>query len=336
VNDVFGDGMEENKPRISYESWNDLIFNYLFGEHRKGSDVSFSIEKSDLAAMSGLDPIAAEESFRTSVLSLISKNWRVGQVKWEVNRWSRKSPSERGIYPAVAFLALTVLAASKMGDEEWTEHGFNTSNFYVPLRKTLVPTDIGEGSPGDYTEHIQDLWDGFANWVNNELRGEFGRLTVVAPPPERRYVELATQHAVLRASDRRRLDDFFEDLELQINQFEISEIKRHLRTWCNRKTENWAKRIQRVLEDQNFQQYIDSVLEIEVREYLDDSRTDSSGFVAGRIRLVLGFDAINFSPELSLILEANQRHPAKISGIDEIQFNKSPNAKFVRKRGAEQ
>jgi len=320
--------MGSDNQRITYESWNALICSYFFNESQSQRNVSFSVENEVLAAVSGLSLDEAEESFRKAVLSLVSSGWSMRNVSDKVKSWKRVPLEERGIYPAVGFLALTVLAASKMGEEELIDSGLSSANFYVPLRKTLNPNDDAKGAPNGYRDHIEYLWIEFAKWLNEDLVGRLGFIRLTQPPPERRYVELSTQHAILRASDRRRLDDFFEDLELEKNEYPIQEIKRHLISWCQRRNHSWSRRILNILEDQNLAIYSDEILNHEINEYLEDDRYATGGQISGRIRLLLDFDFDTYEPRINLILAASKKHPQKLCGDSEMVLMKDPSSSW--------
>lgn len=320
--------MGSDNQRITYESWNALIFSFFFGESQSQRNVSFSVEDEVLAAVSGLPLDEAEESFRKAALSLVSSGWSMRNVSDKVKSWKRFTLEERGVYPAVGFLALTVLAASKMGEEELIDSGLSSANFYVPLRKTLNPNDDAKGAPNGYRDHIEYLWIEFAKWLNDDLAGSLGFIRLTQPPPERRYVELSTQHAILRASDRRRLDDFFEDLELKENRYSIPEIKRHLISWCQRRNHNWSRRILKILEDQNLAIYSDEILNHEINEYLKDERYATGGQVSGRIRLLLDFDFDTYEPRINLVLAASKKHPQKLCSDGEMDLMKDPSSNW--------
>jgi hypothetical protein len=309
---------------LKYEEWNELIFQYFFRPQMAHQEVFFSVEKDSLADISGLPSDIAIESFRKAVLSLVSANWTMRIVTDRVKRWGRSDSEKRNIYPAVGFLAFSVLAASMMGEEEWAGSGFSTANFYGPLRRLLNSKDNLRGAPHDYGPSMEFLWKEFATWINDDLGGDLGHLRIVQPPPERRYVELSIQHAIWRSSDRRRLDDFFDDVELRHHRMSSNEIRRHLVSWCKRRSQNWALRILNVLEDPNLSIYCDKVLEYEVARYLEETREILGGDIRGRIRLMLNFDHLTFDPNLELVLSANKRHPSLLRGSDDQCFEKDP------------
>lgn len=103
---------------ISYEVWNDLIADSFFNKNESGQDVAFSIDTEVLSAISDLAKTEAEDSLRKAIESLISKYWSIENLVAKVKTWSRDPNRSAMNFPAVAFLAFTVLAASKMGEEE--------------------------------------------------------------------------------------------------------------------------------------------------------------------------------------------------------------------------
>ncbi len=304
---------------FSYEVWNDLIADSFFNKNESGQDVAFSIDTEVLSAISDLAKIEAEESLRKAIESLISKNWSIENLVVKVNTWRRDSNRAEINFPAVAFLAFTVLAASKMGEKESEVASFASHNYYKPLRRLLNPQDESAGAPGNFTDHIEYLWDELSNWLKNDLKSSRGNLQIT-DPKNHRYVELCTQHAILRASDRRRLFEFFEDLEIDNVDFAISEIKQHLDSWCNRREQPWSKRIQMVLKNPDLALYCDALIKNEIKRY--KSRQNYQGSIGSSIRLSLDFSDNAVDPALSLALSANQQHPNTIAFTEDEKYVK--------------
>ena len=304
---------------ISYEVWNDLITDYFFNKNETGQDVAFSVDAEVLSALSDLAKIEAEESLRKAIESLVSKNWSIENLVVKVKNWSRDSNRAEINFPAVAFLAFTVLAASKMGEEESEVASFASHNYYKPLRRLLNPQDESAGAPGNFTDHIECLWAELSNWLENDLKSSRGNLQITSPK-NHRYVELCTQHAILRASDRRRLFEFFEDLEIDNVDFAIAEIKQHLGSWCSRREQPWSKRIQSVLENPDLALYCDALIKNEIKRY--KSRQTYQGSIGSSIRLALDFNDYAADPSLSLALSANQQHPNTIAFTEEEKYVK--------------
>lgn len=311
---------------ISYEVWNDLIADSFFNKNESGQDVSFSIDNEVLSAISDLAKAEAEESLRKAIESLISKNWSIENLAAKVKTWSRNSNRSEINFPAVAFLAFTVLAASKMGGEESDVASFTSSNYYKPLRRLLDPRDESAGAPGDFTDHIECLWNELSNWLKNDLKSSRGNLQITSPK-NHRYVELCTQHAILRASDRRRLFEFFEDLEIDNVEFAITEIKQHLYSWCNRREQTWSKRIQMVLEKPELALYCDTLIKNEIKRY--KSRQNYQGLIGSSIRLSLDFSDNAADPSLSLALAANQQHPNTIAFTKDEKYERKTTNWFL-------
>ena len=303
----------------SYEVWNDLIADSFFNKNELGQDVAFSVDTEVLSAVSDLPKTEAEESLRKAIESLISKSWSIENLIVKVKLWNHSSNRAMENFPAIAFLAFTVLAASKMGEDDSEVASFASHNYYKPLRRLLNQQDESAGAPGNFTDHIEYLWTELSNWLENDLKSSRGNLQITSPK-NHRYVELCTQHAILRASDRRRLFEFFEDLEIDDVDFAISEIKQHLDSWCNRREQPWSKRIQMVLRNPDLSLYCDALIKNEIKRY--KSRQNYQGSIGSSIRLALDFSDYGADPSLSLVLSANQQHPNTIAFTEDEKYVK--------------
>ena len=113
--------------------------------------------------------------------------------------------------------------------------GQGAPSFYGPLRQHLNPGDEGEGAPGDYSDSVPECWELLSQWLDELLFGRRGFSTI------RRHdhfvnIGYATQQAVLRTSDRRRLSRFFRSIGLQPGEEDVvaSELRQALRVWAKR------------------------------------------------------------------------------------------------------
>src|SRR5688572_8830789 len=186
----------------TYDHWAELLGGFFFGEDHDGEEILFAVDELSLAEASGLPEEEAARSLAHAVRLVITDGWNVVAVNRLVDRWRRAGAS--GAHPALPFLALTVLAASRMGSYE----GFAPSKFYVPLRRALVPEDHEKNVPGSYLDHVRSLWNDLARWANDDNAGQRGRLTIRNPGPH--YGRgLAIQHALVKSYDLRQLDAFF-------------------------------------------------------------------------------------------------------------------------------
>ena len=129
---------------MNYEQWNQAIISYFFEECEPGEIAFLQANDetlSEIAELSDFDVPDAAESLITVVKNEVVKAgdrvnfWNIEPT----NRWISFQSKEP---PQVAFLALTVLAASRM---ESSDSGFHT-NYYVRLNELLFDKSI-QGIP---------------------------------------------------------------------------------------------------------------------------------------------------------------------------------------------
>jgi hypothetical protein len=287
----------------SYDDWADLLGEFFFDEAHDGEEVLFAVDEMSLAEASGLDEAAAADSLAAAVRSVIGKTWNVLAVKRLVERWRKGERS--GAHPGLPFLALTVLAASRMGGYE----GFAPHKFYVPLRRALVPDDPEVDAPGTYLDHVRWLWDDLARWANNDREGRCGRLTIRDPGLQ--YGRgLAMQHALVKSYDLRQLDAFFRRIGLQPGEdVSAAELRRALAVWTAGRPEAWAHRLHRVSTDEELREYAEALLGREACRWDGCPRDPRTGRAVGRIRL--GFTSAR-RPQVAVYAQWDERLPEEL------------------------
>lgn len=288
---------------VSYEEWTELLGSFFFDTSHDGDEVLFTVDDLALSEITGLPDHVAAASLSQAVRSVIKSHWDVNQVKYKVRRW-RYSEME-GDHPALPFLALTVLAASRMQ----ADGDVAASNFYVPLRKALNPTDSDTGVPGTYLENVRNLWDDLAKWANEDLGGHRGRLGLRDPGPQ--YGRgAAVQHALVRGSDLSQLDTFFRRIGLQPGEGAVGkELLRALRIWTDNRQEPWARRLHRLSSDSELSDYAAALLERQAARWDGRPRDRRSGRAVGQIRL--GVSRLR-QPELGIYLCGDSRLPQEL------------------------
>ena len=287
----------------TYDDWADLLADFFFDEAHDGEEILFAVDELSLAEASGLEETAAAESLAAAVRLVIGKSWNVLAVKRLVERWRKAGGSEA--HPGLPLLALTVLAASRMGSYE----GFASHKFYVPLRRALVPDDSEVDAPGTYLDYVRWLWDDLAHWANLDRGGDRGRLTIRHPGWQ--YGRgLAMQHALVKSYDLRQLDAFFRRIGLQPGE-EVAavELRRGLAVWTAGRTEPWAHRLQRVSTEEDLQEYAEALLGREARRWDGRPRDPRTGRAVGRIRL--GFNSAR-RPQVAVIAQWDERLPEEL------------------------
>lgn len=287
----------------TYDDWAELLAAFFFDEAHDGEEILFAVDELSLAEASSLDETAAAESLAAAVRLVIGKRWNVLAVKRLVERWRKGGTG--AAHPSLPFLAVTVLAASRMGSYE----GFAGHKFYVPLRRALVPDDPEVDAPGTYLDHVRWLWDDLARWANVDRGGRCGRLTIRNPGWQ--YGRgLAMQHALVKSYDLRQLDAFFRRIGLQPGEeVAAAELRRALAVWTAGRPEPWAHRLHRVSTEEELQEYAEALLGREARRWDGRPRDPRTGRAVGRIRL--GFTSAR-RPQVAVFVQWDERLPEEL------------------------
>lgn len=287
----------------TYDDWAQLLTWFFFDEAHEGEEVLFAVDELTLAEASALDEAKAADSLAAAVRTIIGDQWNVLAVKRLVERWRKAGAS--GGHPALPFLALTVLAASRMGSYE----GFAPHKFYVPLRRALVSDDPEVDAPGTYLAHVRWLWDDLARWTTVDQGGRSGRLTI-RDPGWQFGRGLAMQHALVKSSDLRQLDAFFRRIGLQPGEeVSASELRRALAVWTAGRSDPWALRLHRVSTEEELQEYAEALLSREARRWDGRARDPRTGRAVGRIRL--GFISAR-RPHVAVYAQWDERLPEQL------------------------
>jgi hypothetical protein len=296
--------MSDSLLSLTYDDWVDLLGEFFFNHAHDGEEILFAVDESSLAEISGEDEQESRRSLAHAVEAVIGTNWRVAAVERLVRRWEMNGRLTD--HPAIPFLALTVLAASRMGAFE----GFAAHKFYVPLRRTLVEDDQEVDAPGSYLDHVRELWASLEHWANVDLGGRRGRL-VVRDPGVHYGRGLAVQHALIKSSDLTHLDAFFRRIGLEPGE-EVapSELLRALNVWTAGRPEPWAERLYRICSDPELKEYAQALLARQAHQWDGKPRDPRTGRAIGRLRL--GLESLR-RPSLELFAEFDESLPSTVS-----------------------
>ena len=289
---------------LAYDDWVQLLGSFFFGEAHRGEEILFAVDEMSLAEASGLSEQDASASLAHAVYLVIGKSWNVNAVMRLVRRW--EVGAKQTDHPALPFLALTVLAASRMGAYE----GFAPHKFYVPLRRALVDDDLETDAPGSYLEFVEGLWSGLSDWSNVHHGGARGTLAI--RDPGRFYGRgYAVQHALIKSYDLQQLDAFFRRIGLEPGE-EVppAQLLRALRVWTAGRTELWAVRLQRICNEEELAGYAEALLSREARRWDGRPRDSRTGRPVGRIRV--GLSSMK-RPEVGFFAQFDERLPHALS-----------------------
>ena len=185
-----------------YAQWNTALLEQFFRPRALGDPAYLAVDDDELEQMAadvGSSDKPALELSR-AVRARLATEGSLGAFVTRALRWRGRSDEPQ----YVAFLSLTVLAASQMAAEP--EKGVHSNDYYARLNP-LLGRGIFDGTPPGF-EEARRLWQDLEVWLDHDLGGARGKSTVRTHP---HFVHIGwpLSQCVLRARDRARLPDFF-------------------------------------------------------------------------------------------------------------------------------
>ena len=187
---------------ITYEQWNKAIISYLFKDCEPGQIVFLQTNAeilSEIAELSNFDVANADESLKETVRDKVVVSGTVNF--WSVNPALWKDYSEEDP-PQVAFLALTVLAASLMD----SEGSVGPNNYYIRLNELLFGQSFGGAPPGFNRSKFEDFWKHLRIWLRVQHDVV---LYLTEGSSSRRYVWYPISQCLISKRNRRDVYRFF-------------------------------------------------------------------------------------------------------------------------------
>jgi hypothetical protein len=191
----------------------------------------------------------------------------------------------QGWPPFLPLLALTVLAAARMDSDDQLSAG----NYYARFR-SLLGID-GRGMPPGYDRTIPDLWRRYLQgWMNDRTAGAHGTISFPLQfPGVTTNIGYALSQTILRASDRRRLTQFFRWLGLRSGEsVDPAELALHFTLWAERAHLSLGTR--ELTRQGDSAGYLGDVLADEFSQW-DGEERDDAGRRVGQLHLALQLPA---------------------------------------------
>lgn len=196
-------------PAEAYLSWCDDVAEAVFPEIAHPRLVFLDIEGDALEVIAKRRGMPSEAVVPALIevvgtrISRFSRKSAFSTIERDTARWLTGDPQLPP--PSLPLLAVFSLAAERMSNGE----GLAAHNYYGQLAKLLAITSDVAGD--SYRAVAEDLWDSLDRWLRYQ-DGRRGR-----PVPfvigSHRYVGRAMAQAVVRDTDRRRLEHFFLDFD---------------------------------------------------------------------------------------------------------------------------
>ena len=300
--------MDSGSEAWDYERWTTELEHHFLQE-RAGDPIVLCVDSDTLAIMTGGDGEEAAEALTRCVASEVMPGYQFWRAAMWCRRWALED--KQSAPPSLPLLAVAVLAASMM--DRAADVGAH--NYYRRLRELLDPSDDQPGMPGNYGTVVPSLWRQLETWLNEEMGGERGILTLpsdaaIAGNPYRKNIGHALQQALFRASDRRRLKAYFRAVGLEPDEEEIAagELRRALALWAGRRLPQ-AERLHNLATEPEHESYCLRLLKRAAEDWnglLDDPE---SGNPVSQMRFCLA----TRPRSLSVVLPRDERMPSQTS-----------------------
>lgn len=212
---------------MNYEQWNRAIISYIFENLDPGEIVFLQTNPetlSEIAELSDFNVQDAVESLTTAVREKVVKaGHRVNLRSIDpANLWINSQGKEP---PQVAFLSLTVLAASQME----SENTISPTDYYVRLNEVLFGMSI-KGKPNGFNRNqFEAFWNRLKEWARDTHDVE---LHLTIGPRTRRYVWFPISQSLISNHDRLNIQRFFHESNLKSGTYLAeSQLLTQLQTW---------------------------------------------------------------------------------------------------------
>jgi hypothetical protein len=198
---------------FAYGRWNAALAQVVYGYQSAGVPVFLDPEDEVLheagnlvGDTSGAPREALIEAVRPTLNPPDHSGGIFGRHLFQLRRWRPESGEPP---PIVALLAVLCLAAEDMRESD----GFAANNYYDRLMPLLgVKSDADKARViKTYRDHSFDLWESLNSWLDG-LHGERGLPTAYSYALA--HVGRPLSQALIRAADREKLQEFFEELGL--------------------------------------------------------------------------------------------------------------------------
>ena len=235
---------------MDYEQWNQAIISYFFEECESGEIVFLQTNDETLAEIAAPFNFSAQDAAESLIKAVRNEVVKTGD---RVNLWSI-DPTNRWISfqgqepPQVAFLALTVLAASRMESSV----SVSQTNYYLRLNELLFGKS-NQGIPkGIKRQDFEKLWKHLQKSVSDLYDVE---LYLTEGSLSRRYVWYPISQCLISKQERRAVYGFFHLNDLTpFSNLTDPQLETQLRYWCMSST--GSAKIKRYLSNESYKRSI--------------------------------------------------------------------------------
>ena len=233
---------------VTYEQWNKAIISYFFEDCEPDQIVFLQTNAeilSEIAELSDFNVVDAADSLKMAVQHKAVRSdavnfWVMKPTLWK--DYSKEDP------PQVAFLALTVLAASWMD----SEGSIGSQNYYIRLNELLFGKSV-KGAPQGFNRlQFEEFWRHLQTWLRDQHDVV---LYLTEGASKRRYVWYPISQCLISKRDRRIIYRFFRDGALTpFSRISDNQLERDLRAWLRGSA--GSTKIERYFSNESYKQSI--------------------------------------------------------------------------------
>lgn len=221
-----------------YLAWNQVLFEKFYSERSAGIPVYLDLEDSVLEEIASHPFLIGAGSLENLIKAVrdnidfsLNKDQVFLKIENETHSWINKFWRTHGdeIPPMLPLLALTVLAAERMGGD-----GSASNAYYKHFNDILgiVNPKQQESVKESYRKSIIYLWKALNRWLTDR-QGQNGEYTAYSLSYA--HIGAAMSQALIRNVDRKKLPKMFEYLRLEPgSQVSIPDMKELFSVWLKR------------------------------------------------------------------------------------------------------
>ena len=246
---------------MGYERWNQAIISYFFEECEPGEIAFLQANDETLAEIAAPFNFSAQDAAESLIKAVRNEVVKIGD---RVNLWSI-NPTNPWINfqgkepPQVAFLALTVLAASRMESSVSVSH----TNYYLRLNELLFDKS-NQGLPkGIKRQDFEKLWKHLQQSISDRYDVE---LYLTEGSLSRRYVWYPISQSLISKRDLPVIYQFFASNNLHpFSKVSDNQLLNQLRYWCDFGT--LSARIRHHVDNEHYAQLVGGQVQLLLKNW---------------------------------------------------------------------
>lgn len=291
-----------------YLGWNRAVAEVIYPATADPVPVYMDLEDEELAsigALAGHQGADVKEALAKAVADVTvgaGRKFSLNAISVETRLWvalNAKKPTDDAP-PCLAFLALTVLAAEAMGNDDGD---LASLAYYARLARLLKLPDDDAGLRAQYQGHAEYLWRCLNRWLEG-LDGVRGLPTAYAL--NYRFVGLPMSQALVRDHDRRRFPMMFAHYGLSPGmRLAPEDLVRYLGDWLTTEGSSGTSNLRRLWNRAESHERIASIAAVELANWdgvVAGETSGATGKLAARAQVVAGLRSGFMGTSLDLSL----------------------------------